>query len=300
MNNQKEGTKNQTKATEIAHINQEELTVQIMEKVQLLINVNQLKIPKDYSPQNAIKSAYLLLNDMRIEGKPILEQVTKESVANALLTMVIQGLSPQKQQCSFVLDGDKLKYVREYFGSIALVKRLADAKDVVGRIIYKKDKFEYNIGIDGMIEIVEHKQQLENIDINEIKGAYAAIIFNDPNTKPYIELMTITQIMQSLAMGKFGSQDKKFLDQSAKKTVIKRACKVYIHSSDDAGLYAEDGSDESSNNNDNSDINEQQPKETLNITEDVEAKSVETINDKITINPIAPYDYTNPKPKLTF
>jgi recombination protein RecT len=262
------------KKTAIVPINQEELTQQILVKVQQFIDNKELNIPKGYSPQNAIKSAYLHLTDVKVDNKPILELVTKESVANALLKMVLQGLSPQKQQCSFVIEENKLKYVRDYFGDIALVKRLADAKDVVARVIYEKDKFEYNIGVDGRIEIIEHKQQLENIDINKIKGAYAAIIFNDSTIKPYIEIMTITQINQSLAMGKFNNQDKKFLDQSAKKTVIKRACKVYIASSDDAGLFNDDANDENTYN-----IPQDEPirKDTLSMTEDVVIKSVETI-----------------------
>ena len=73
--------------------------------------------------------------------------------------------------------------------------------------------------------------------MNKIKGAYAIVIReNEPN---YVEVMTIEQIRnawnQGYAKGNSGAH-KNFTDEMAKKTVINRACKNFVCTSDDSDL----------------------------------------------------------------
>ena len=70
----------------------------------VLNRVNEMKendgflLPKGYSAENALKSAYLVLQGVKDRNKrPALEVCTKPSIANTLLNMVIQGLSPAKE-----------------------------------------------------------------------------------------------------------------------------------------------------------------------------------------------------------
>jgi len=77
-----------------------------------------------------------------------------------------------------------------------------------------------------------------NIDSDKIKGAYAVVKLEDGSK--YTEVMNIHQIKKAWKKGyayKEGSGvHTDFADQMAKKTVINRACKNIINSSDDANL----------------------------------------------------------------
>ena len=73
-------------------------------------NKGELYFPSNYVPENALKSAWLTIQETEDKNrKPALEVCTKESIANALLSMVIQGLNPDKKQCYFIVYGNKLQ-----------------------------------------------------------------------------------------------------------------------------------------------------------------------------------------------
>jgi recombination protein RecT len=213
----------------------------VLLKIKKFEQYGELKIPKDYNAENALKSAYLILTDLKDrDNKPVLTSCTKESIANSLLDMVVQGLSPLKKQCAFVSFGGKLTLVREYPGNIALAKRFGGVKSVTANVIYAGDEFEYSIDSKTGIKMVtKHVQKLENID-KEIKGAYATLILNDDST--YVDIMSIMQIKMSWLQGFAKGQSpahKSFTGEMAKKTVISRACKLFVSSSDDSGVYEE-------------------------------------------------------------
>ena len=97
---------------------------------------------------NALKSAYLILQDAKTRDKqPVLQVCTQGSIVNSLLDMVVQGLNPSKQQCYFIPYGNQLQLSRSYLGTIALTKRLKGVKDVVGYAVYKDDVLEWEFDI---------------------------------------------------------------------------------------------------------------------------------------------------------
>ena len=108
-----------------------------------------------------------------------------------------------------------------------------------GNIIYEGDDFEYEIDAEtGRKRILKHKQDFKNIDNNKILGAYATVPLND-GTK-HVEIMPMTQIRHAWMQGATKGQSpahKNFPDQMAIKTVIGRACKLFISTSDDSGLF---------------------------------------------------------------
>lgn len=201
----------------------------------------QLHLPANYSAENAMKSAWLILQStMDKNGKPALQSCTRDSVANALLDMVVQGLNPAKKQCYFIVYGNKLICQRSYFGSMHLVKEVAGAKEVHAQVVYKGDDFQYEIS-KGRKKIVRHVQKIENIKNENIIAAYCIIEFDD-GRPDYVEIMSIDQIKQSWRkspMYKEGGNGthQKFTEEMAKKTVINRACKVFINSSSDSNLF---------------------------------------------------------------
>lgn len=218
------------------------ITDKVLSRIKNLEEKGQLKVPANYSPENALKSAYLILTEtLDKDKKPVLQSCSEASIANALLDMVIQGLSPAKKQCYFIAYGEKLQLSRSYLGTIAVTKRLKGVKNVVANIIYEGDEFAYEFDLDtGLKKITKHEQNFENIDPAKIKGAYAIIVMEDGQN--YIEIMNINQIKKSwnqgVAKGNSGAHQN-FADEMAKKTVINRACKMFVNTSDDSDLLIE-------------------------------------------------------------
>ena len=56
-----------------------DISAQVLARVEIFQKSGELRIPKDYSPENALKSAYLILTDPR---NNLLAQCTKESAAS--------------------------------------------------------------------------------------------------------------------------------------------------------------------------------------------------------------------------
>lgn len=196
-----------------------------------------LFFPPNYSVSNALNSAYLILQETNDKnGQPVLKSCTKQSIASALVDMAVQGLNPMKKQCYFIAMGGKLKLMRSYQGTMAIAKRCG-VKKINAEVIYEGDTFKYHIE-NGVKYIDEHVQDFMNVDPAKIKGAYAVITFEDGST--YTEIMNINQIKKAWSKG-YGYKEgqgvhSEFADQMAKKTVINRACKNIINSSDDAYL----------------------------------------------------------------
>lgn len=216
----------------------------VLNQVTLFQEGGQLNLPSDYSVANALKAAYLHLSDMVVNGKSVLDACTKPSIANALLKMATEGLSIAKRQGAFITYGDKLVWQREYQGDIALAMRYSGVKSVKAQIIYDGDEFDYQTTPDGRIEITKHKQDFKNIDNNKMTGAYAVVVEADGKTNATVMPMTLIRSSWSFGAMKGNSNAHKSTpDEMAKKTVIRRACKPYINSSDDSALL-EGGDDE--------------------------------------------------------
>lgn len=216
-----------------------DISAQVLAKIDVFQKSGELRIPKDYSPENALKSAYLVLTDPR---NNLLAKCNKESIANALLKMVVWGLSPLKKQCDFIPYGDKLECSPEYTGNIVLAKRYGNLAWIKANAIFEGDTFEFAVdGETGRKKIVKHEQTLDSIGSKSLKGAYAVYQLNDGTTD--VEIMNIQQIKDAWAQGATKGASpahKNFPDQMAVKTVINRACKMLVRGSDDSALFTED------------------------------------------------------------
>ena len=209
-----------------------------------------MKFPDSYCIENALKSAWLILQGLEGKGgKLAILTCSQNSIANSLLDMVVQGLSPAKKQCYFIAYGGDLKLQRSYFGTIAVTKRLHDVKDIRSQIIFKHDEIQIEIN-NGSRQITKHVQRLENIDITKIKGAYTVIEKTDGTI--FTEIMNMKQIEQSWKQSKTsynifdekgkvkeGSVHGKFTDQMCLKTVAQRACKTFANTSNDNDILIE-------------------------------------------------------------
>lgn len=221
---------------------------EVIARVNKMEEDKMLVLPKEYAVENHLKAAWLILQETTTkDGKPVLEYCSKPSIANCLLDMTLQGLSASKKQCYFVAYGNKLTLMRSYFGTVALAKRTGNIKtEPIANVVYEGDDFVYEIDPEtGLTRIVKHIQKMEDIDLQKIRGAYAIVKLSNGLTQ--VTVMSIQQIRAAWGQGATKGNSPahtKFTDEMCKKTVIGRACKMVINSSDDAWLY-EGKSDES-------------------------------------------------------
>lgn len=213
----------------------------VLAKVQTMQETGGLVLPEDYHAGNALNAAYLKFKQLEDKNHKPAEQVcSKESVALALMDMVIQGLSPAKNQCYFVVHGNQLTLMRSYMGTVAAAKRFGGVKSVHAQVVYKNDRFEFEIDPStGTKKVTVHEQSLESIEEGTIRAAYAVVITKDD---VYYEIMTMDEIRKAWAQGaaKGGSPaHENFPQEMAKKTVINRACKIFVNTSTDADPLAD-------------------------------------------------------------
>ncbi|MFA5480561.1 MAG: recombinase RecT, partial [Candidatus Muiribacteriota bacterium] len=174
---------NVNKKNEISKLNmlKKDIVGTVENKLDILRSEGKLHVPEDYSPSNALTSAWLNLQGITAkvgnEYLPALEVCSKDTIANTLLDMVTQGLTPSKKQCYFIAYNKSLNLQRSYFGDLAVMKRLNDVKSVNANVVYDKDTFEININEDGSKSIT-HKTNFESLG-TDIKGVYCVINFTD-------------------------------------------------------------------------------------------------------------------------
>ena len=214
----------------------QDISTQVLARIDAFQSSGELTLPKGYNAENALKSAYIILSDPK---NNILAKCDKSSIAEALLKMVVYGVSPIKKQCYFIPYGEKLECSISYAGNIAIAKRYGGLKNIKGNAIFEGDTFEFEVdGATGHRRVTKHIQTLESVGSNKIKGAYAVYELNDGTID--VEIMSISQIQKAWDQGGAKGNSpahKNFADQMAIKTVLNRACKLLISSSDDSVLY---------------------------------------------------------------
>lgn len=218
-------------------------------RVKQLQASGELTFPADYIPENAMRSAWVMLQDTQDKNyKPVLEVCTSHSIANSLLSMVVQGLNPDKKQCYFIAYGKKLQLQRSYFGSMHVAKTVDPTiQDIYGMTVYEGDEFEYEIK-HGKYIITTHKQKIQNVHKDKIVAAYGTILYKDG--RELSAVMTFEQIKQAWMQSQMKPIDEKgnikptsthgkFTSDMAEKTAINKVCKYVINSSSDESIVAQ-------------------------------------------------------------
>ncbi|ATL77887.1 recombinase RecT [Lactiplantibacillus plantarum] len=223
-----------------------ELVTMVNNNIEDMKNNEGLSLPPDYSVGNALNSAYLILSDTT-KGQPLLDKCDQGSVIKALMNMAIQGLSPAKNQCYFIPYGNQLVMQRSYFGSISVVKRLSNVKDIQAQVVHKDDTFKIG-GENGVLVVKEFEPSFENLD-KPIIGAFAWI--EDLNGNRTYTVMTKKDIDTSWSHAKTKKVQNEFPEEMAKRTVINRAAKFYINSSSDNDLFVQAVNDTTSSEYEN-------------------------------------------------
>lgn len=197
---------------------------------------NGLDLPTSYSSSNAITAALLRLNDVKNRNNvPAMQCCTPASILQALMDMVVQGLSPNKNQCYFIVYGNTLTMQRSYFGTVSALKRLSEIDEVMAQVVHEGEEFE--IGSDENFQTIVTKfvPKADCLD-KPIKFAFALIITTDG--KKHFTIMSQNEIKTSWGQSHTHAVQQKFSQEMAKRTVLNRAAKMYINTSDDSDLIS--------------------------------------------------------------
>lgn len=211
-------------------LTQRQITSSVANRIEEMKGEGLLVAP-NYSVSNALSSAYYALTNSNSGN--LLGKCTQDSIYNALLDMVTQGLSPAKTQCYFIPYGNKVKLTRSYFGTMKVVKQLPEVKDIYAQVIYEGDDVEIK-NVEGHKVLVKHDTNWLNQD-NPIIGAYCIIEKNDG--EKVLTIMTKKEIDKAWAQSKNKSIQNNFPQEMAKRTVINRAAKQFFNTSDDNDLF---------------------------------------------------------------
>lgn len=221
-----------------------DITTSVLAKVEAFQAEGSIELPKNFSAPNALKAAYIVLSETKTkDGKPVLEACTDASIAQALLKSITWGLSVGRGQCYFVPFGDQLQCMVSYQGEIANAKRMGGVKEVNASCIMEGDEFEFKTDVaTGRKQIVKHQQTLKSIGSGKILGAYAVVVMKDGTSQA--DVMDFESIKTSWAQGSNSPAKTKFPIAMAERTVIRRALKTIIRSSDDSYLDNDNDTDE--------------------------------------------------------
>ena len=235
MNNQVAQQQKPTKLTDL-----------VLDRVKQMQDTQDLSLPKNYNASNALNAAFLELQKVQDRNhRPALEVCSHDSIVKSLLDMTLQGLSPAKDQCYFIVYGKELQMQRSYFGTVAAVKRLDGVKKVRAEVVHEDDAFAIGANEDMELIVKQFIPKFENQD-KPIIGAFA-MIKTDEGTD--FTVMTKKEINQSWAQTrqKNNKVQQNFSQEMAKRTVLNRAAKMFINTSDDSDLLTGAINDTTSN-----------------------------------------------------
>lgn len=226
-----------------------ELETKLLSTITSYAAEGKLVVPQNYSPENAIKSAFLIMSQTKTRGQqPVLQACTPASISQAVLDMVLQGLSPAKKQCYFIATGNELKLFRSYLGSLVTAKRACpDVAKIDVLLFHEGDTVDifFDAGQHAlMLDTETYKTSLANQDA-EITGGWGyavdrqgLVLHSVVMTRKEIE----TAWDQSTNRGwrtNPGDPHRRYPQEMSKKTILGRLCKIMAGTSDDSSLFSE-------------------------------------------------------------
>lgn len=110
-------------------------------------------------------------------------------------------------------------------------------KDIWANVIWKGEKFEVAYNERGQLAFKSHEVDWKAATgkKEDIEGAYC-IIERDDGVQ-FLTVMTIAEIQTSWSQSSMAAVQNKYPQEMAKRTVINRAAKAFINTSDDSDLF---------------------------------------------------------------
>ena len=170
-----------------------------------------------------------------VNTNPDLRYADRRTLFNACVKCASDGLLPDGREAALTVYRTKIKdregrehYIdaAQYLPMVAGIrKRLRNTGEVnsaVAEVVYKNDKFHYQLGVDATIE---HEPAPLDSDPGTAIGAYAIISLT--NGERILEVMRLAEIEAARAQSRAPNSImwKSFWGEGARKTVLRRAAK---------------------------------------------------------------------------
>jgi recombination protein RecT len=237
-----------------------------------------MTLPNGFNPSNSLKKARFILNDMKVNGKPVLEVCSQSSIVQCLLDSVAKGLDFSEMQIYFIPRGNVMSTMESVYGRILRAKRASkNYKPIVG-YVHEGDDFEFNIE-NGITKITKHTSNLENLD-KPIVAAYAYVTDNDGNTD--VTIMTKREWLSSWKKSSNGcSVAKEFEKDMIFRTIIKKSTKTLVNSNSNSYFSSSNDDDDAPLAGDANSLNNQSnTQQSQNFEEFEEAEVVEEVSEE--------------------
>lgn len=232
-------------------------------------------LPPNFNPTNSLKKARFMLNDMKVNGKPVLEVCTEMSIVQCLLDSVAKGLDFSEGQIWFIPRGNQMTTMESVYGRIVRAKRASKNYKPIVQYVHEGDEFLFGADVDtGATKIFKHTTSLENLD-KPIIAAYTYVTDNDGVTEVFI--MTKREWLKSWTKSSNGaSVAKEFERDMIYRTIIKKSTKSLVNANTNAYFAPINDDDDSPLAGDRMpEVDEQSGVEEQQTMEFVEAEEVE-------------------------
>lgn len=187
-----------------------------------------MTLPEGFNPANSLKKARIMLNDMKVNGKPVLEVVTQASVIQCLIDACCKGLDYSESQVYFIPRNGVMTNLESVYGRIARAKRASKNYKPIVQYVHEGDDFEIGVNVEtGQTIIKKHETSIENLD-KPIIAAYAYVTDDSGNTEIYV--MTKREWLTSWKKSSNGcAVAKEFERDMIYRTIIKKSTKSLVN-----------------------------------------------------------------------
>lgn len=261
--------------------NKNELAKSTLVEEVALAKINQymdlgMVLPDGFNPANSLKKARLMLNDMKVGGKPVLEVVSQASIIQCLIDACCKGLDFSESQIYFIPRGNVMTTMESVYGRIARAKRASKNYKPIVQYVHEDDVFEIGVNVEnGQTIIKKHETSLENLD-KPIIAAYTYVTDDKGDTEVYI--MTKREWLTSWKKSSNGcAVAKEFERDMIFRSIIKKSTKSLVNANVKAvGITLNDDDDTML-------AGDKQPEFTQQVV-DAEAEEIKTEEGEI-VNP---------------
>ena len=213
--------------------NKNELAKSTLVEEVALAKINQymdlgMVLPDGFNPANSLKKARLMLNDMKVGGKPVLEVVSQASIIQCLIDACCKGLDFSESQIYFIPGGNVMTTMESVYGRIARAKRASKNYKPIVQYVHEDDVFEIGVNVEnGQTIIKKHETSLENLD-KPIIAAYTYVTDDKGDTEIYI--LTKKDWLKSWTKSSNGAAvAKEFERDMIFRTIIKKSTKSLVN-----------------------------------------------------------------------
>lgn len=177
-----------------------------------------------------------------VQNTPDLLAADRNSLYSSCMKAAQDGLIPDGNEAALVLYKEKgrpvVRYLPMYQGILKKVRNTKELASISAHVVYENDAFEFILGDE---ERIVHKPAPVGQDRGKPIGAYAIGRLKDGSIQREFMSLEDLKAIENVSKASYeGRPWQAWWDQMAKKTVLRRLCKLLPQSSDLARVFAHD------------------------------------------------------------